>query len=146
MRSFASLLVVIPLTLGFSSCGESMDGGMPGSETRAGAGTSFIISSENVSRETALAWPERFCQLRTGMTRSEVRRIMGPPTAEFLDGSLAQDNWNAYQFSITVFFEDRAQVTDPLRQKAYQLGADTTGSLSDEDKALFPCGAETVFD
>ena len=79
------------------------------------------------------------------MTREQVRSIMGPPTAEFLDGELAQDNWNAYQFSITVFFEDRAQVTDPLKQKAWQLGPDTTDSLNAEDKELFPCGADAVF-
>lgn len=35
MRPFTSLPVVIPLTLGLSACGESMDGGTPRSETRA---------------------------------------------------------------------------------------------------------------
>lgn len=123
-------------------------GGTPSSETQpTTAVTASVVASEAVSRETALAWPKSFCKLRTGMTRQQVRTIMGPPTSEFLDGKRAtpQDNWDAYQFKIAVFYEDRAQVTDPLTQKAEQLGPDMTGALGEEDKKLFPCGAEPVF-
>ena len=98
-----------------------------------------------VSRQTALGWPKKFCQLRIGMTRRQVRSLMGRPTQEFLTGDLAQDEWHAYQFNITVFYQDRAQVTDPLDQRARQLDPDSSGQLTPEDKALFPCGAETVF-
>ncbi len=101
--------------------------------------------SETVSRQTALGWPKKFCQLRIGMTRRQVRRLMGRPTQELLTGDLTQDQWHAHQFDITVFYQDRAQVTDPLDQRARQLQPDSSGQLAPEDKALFPCGAGTVF-
>jgi hypothetical protein len=119
-----------------AGCGGNGDSG----ENSGGA-----VAGE-ASRETALGWPERFCRLRIGMARREVRQVMGsPPTQEFLTGDGAQDQWHAFQFNITIFFEDRAQVTDPLDQRARQLEPDSTGELTAEDEALFPCGSETVF-
>lgn len=43
------------------------------------------------------------------------------------------------------FYEDRAQVSDPLQQRASQLEPDSAGSISSEDGTLFPCGTATVF-
>lgn len=105
-------------------------------------------SSSEVSVETALAWPAKFCELREGMTRGEVRAIMGEPTTEFLDES-SQDQYEAYQFSITIFYNaPRAQDPDPMMVRVQSLSPDPTGEFTEmtlEDVALFPC-AEEVFD
>ncbi len=81
------------------------------------------------------------------MNRARIRMIMGVPTAEYLDGKggVPQDQWHAYQFSITAFYEDKAQVTDPLKQQANVLEPDSTGTLDKADAAIFPCGTETIF-
>ena len=143
-RAFSAIGVLVAV-FALAACG----GGADMSGTREGTvmsmATAAVVVSEDVSRETALGWPARFCRLKIGMTREQVRSIMGPPTRESLGGALPSDSWTAYQFNVTVFFEDRAQVTDPLKQKAWQLEPDTTDSLNDEDRRLFPCGADTVF-
>lgn len=105
-------------------------------------------SGSDVSSETALGWPEKFCQLREGMNRDEVRSIMGAPTSEFLDEN-SQDGYHAYQFMITIFYTaPRAQDPDPMAVRVQSLDADSTGQFTEltlEDIALFPC-ADRVFD
>jgi hypothetical protein len=111
-------------------------------------GEADINATTEVSSETALAWPESFCRLDEGMTREEVRAIMGQPTSEFLDES-SQDQYQAYQFNITIFYDTpRAQDPDPMKVRANSLEPEVTGEFTEltlDDIALFPC-ASTAFD
>jgi hypothetical protein len=58
-----------------------------------------------ISRETARAWPEKFCGLTINMTRTEVRAIMGRPTASFEQSSWNQDQYSAWGYDLTIFYD-----------------------------------------
>jgi outer membrane protein assembly factor BamE (lipoprotein component of BamABCDE complex) len=58
-----------------------------------------------VSRETAKAWAEKFCTLEIDMTREQVRAIMGEPTSIFEDSYANQDSYEAWGYSLTIFYD-----------------------------------------
>jgi hypothetical protein len=94
-------------------------------------------SSGGVDRETADSWPERWCDVQLGMTRSQVQQIMGRPTATHT-GELSQDEYDAYQWSFTAFYRNRTDIEDPADEPAYQLQVNET-ALTAADRARIKC-------
>jgi hypothetical protein len=69
------------------------------------------VGDLEVSEETASGWPEKFCSLEIGMTRDEVQAVMGTPTATYRNQSANQDQYEAWGWSLTIFYDinDRAE-------------------------------------
>jgi hypothetical protein len=70
------------------------------------------MPTENtISKEVARTWPEKFCSVEVNATRDEVQAIMGEPTLEFNDSTANQDQYEAWDYSLTVFYDidDRAK-------------------------------------
>lgn len=67
-----------------------------------------------VPKDVVQAWPEKFCSLQVGMSRDEVREVMGQPTSSYSDSSFNQDEWDGYNVSVTAFYDinDRVQQLD----------------------------------
>lgn len=58
----------------------------------------------NPSPEIAKGWMTKWCQAKPGMTRAEMREIMGPPQQEFdLASGSPQMTWSAYEFMFNAF-------------------------------------------
>ncbi len=93
--------------------------------------------SGGVTPETADGWAASWCGLRVGMTRAEVRRVMGEPTSTHA-GESSQDSWSAYQWSFTVFYRFRTDIPDPADEPAYQLQASDI-SLMPADRRRISC-------
>lgn len=51
------------------------------------------------------AWPAKFCSLEKGMTRDEVRAVMGEPTEEYSGPDANQDQWDGYEVNVTAFYD-----------------------------------------
>lgn len=68
-------------------------------------------SAVEVDEATARTWPEKFCRLVVDMTRDEVQAIMGTPTLTFRNQTANQDQYEAWGYSLTIFYDidDRAQ-------------------------------------
>lgn len=66
----------------------------------------------DVPKEVVKAWPEKFCSVEIGMTKDEVRAIMGAPTQSYSDSSLNQDEWDGYNVGVTAFYDidDRVEI------------------------------------
>jgi len=64
-----------------------------------------------VPKEVARTWPEKFCSVELNATRDEVQAIMGEPTLTFSDSTANQDQYEAWDYSLTVFYDidDRAK-------------------------------------
>jgi hypothetical protein len=77
-----------------------------------------------VSREIAREWPEKFCSLEPNMTRDEVRSIMGEPTAVYEDSSANQDQYEAWGFSLTIFY-DINNLAEIIQTNADNVPCDT---------------------
>ena len=58
-----------------------------------------------VSKETAKSWPEKFCSLEVNMTKDQVRVVMGEPTLSFNDSTANQDQYEAWGYSLTIFYD-----------------------------------------
>ena len=58
-----------------------------------------------VSKETAKSWPEKFCSLETSISRDQVRVVMGEPTLSFNDSTANQDQYEAWGYSLTIFYD-----------------------------------------
>ena len=82
----------------------------------------------DVPKEVVLEWPEKFCSLEIGMTRSEVRAIMGTPTQSYSDSSLNQDEWDGYNVGVTAFYD----IDDRVEQLDDSIG--TSGLSCDETR------------
>jgi hypothetical protein len=69
------------------------------------------VGDLDVSEETARGWPEKFCSLEIGMTRDEVQAVMGTPTAIYRNQSANQDQYEAWGWMLTIFYDidDRAE-------------------------------------
>jgi len=65
-----------------------------------------------VDEATARTWPEKFCSLVVDMTRDEVQAVMGTPTLTFRDQTANQDQYEAWGYSLTIFYDidDRAEI------------------------------------
>lgn len=62
-------------------------------------------TASTISRETAKAWAEKFCTLEIDMSRDQVRAIMGEPTSIFEDSYANQDSYEAWGYSLTIFYD-----------------------------------------
>jgi len=58
-----------------------------------------------VPKEVARTWPEKFCSLEVNMSRAQVRAVMGEPTLTFNDSSANQDQYEAWDYSLTIFYD-----------------------------------------
>jgi hypothetical protein len=58
-----------------------------------------------VSKEVARTWPEKFCSLKVNMSRQEVQAVMGEPTQIFSDSSFNQDQYEAWDYGLTIFYD-----------------------------------------
>jgi hypothetical protein len=68
---------------------------------------------ESVAPAVAKAWPSKWCSARLGMTRAQMRAVMGNPTEELLpDSGNPQMSWDAFEFQFNAFFD----VNDRVRQ------------------------------
>jgi hypothetical protein len=68
-------------------------------------GASEPASAATVDRDTAKAWPEKFCTLEIDMTREQVQAVMGEPTAIYEDSNFNQDQYEAWGYSLTIFYD-----------------------------------------
>ena len=68
-----------------------------------------------VPKEVARTWPEKFCSLEVNMSRVQVRAVMGEPTLTFNDSSANQDQYEAWDYSLTIFYDidDLANIIQP---------------------------------
>lgn len=58
----------------------------------------------NPSPDVAKGWMTKWCEAKPGMTRAEMRAIMGPPQQEFdLASGTPQMSWVAYEFMFNAF-------------------------------------------
>ena len=75
-------------------------------------GTVDPSSVVEVDEATAKSWPKKFCELVIDMTREEVQAVMGTPTLTFRDQTANQDQYEAWGYSLTVFYDtdDRAEI------------------------------------
>ena len=81
----------------------------------------------------AETWPQQFCRATIGMTRVQMRGLMGEPTQENTpEGSDPQMVWEAYGYHFTAFFG--------ADEKVRRLDINDT-DLSPEQKADLPCSA-----
>jgi hypothetical protein len=115
-------------------------GAEPGSGDSAGAGPDpgSGEASGLPSSAVAKAWPDKFCQAKIGMTRAQMRTLMGEPTQEFIAdntpaGFQPQMVWEAYEFHFTAFFDSSDKVRqldindiDLSAQQKAALRCDTT--------------------
>jgi hypothetical protein len=68
---------------------------------------------KSASPDVARTWPTKWCSARLGMTRAQMRAVMGNPTEEFLpDSGTPQMSWDAFEFQFTAFLD----VNDRVRQ------------------------------
>lgn len=85
-------------------------------------------SEDDVSLETARAWPAKWCSLDPNTAdRAKVRAVMGEPTSDFD----SQDQWDAHHFSFTAFYKNDGTVS--------QLDIGSTDDLTDAEKASITC-------
>ena len=64
------------------------------------------VPTENtISKEVAQTWPEKFCSLEVNMSREQVQAAMGEPTFTFNDSSANQDQYEAWGYSLTIFYD-----------------------------------------
>lgn len=73
-----------------------------------------VEDSDEPTKAEVRAWPAKFCSLKEGMTRDQVREIMGTPTSEYFGADANQDEWDGYHVSVTAFYDidDRVQQLD----------------------------------
>ena len=101
------------------------------SEEDAGeaGGSGESTNSDELTAAEVKQWPEKWCQVRPGMTKDEVVEIMGEPTDEY-EGTNPQVSYDAYEYGFTAFFG----VDGTVRQ----LDINTI-DLSEEQIAAIPC-------
>jgi hypothetical protein len=83
----------------------------------------------------AETWPDQFCRATVGMTREQIRGLMGEPTEDYTrqnapEGLDPQMVWDAYEYHFTAFFN--------ADDKVRQLDIDDV-ELSPEQKAALHC-------
>lgn len=105
------LFAVVAFTL--VGCSEKSDEEKAVEALQEIVGDAFgSMPTENtVSKEVARTWPEKFCSVKVNATRDEVQAIMGEPTLAFNDSTANQDQYEAWDYSLTVFYDidDRAK-------------------------------------
>lgn len=62
--------------------------------------------SADVPRAVVRSWPAKFCSLKVGMPRSEVRTVMGEPTETETFSRGPEDSWYGPDVAVTASFQD----------------------------------------
>jgi outer membrane protein assembly factor BamE (lipoprotein component of BamABCDE complex) len=120
MRRAISVLVASFLVFGCSSKSQEEKAVEEAVEAlQEIVGASEPASTATVDRETAKAWPEKFCTLEIDMTREQVQAIMGEPTAIYEDSNFNQDQYEAWGYVLTIFYD-----IDNLAQQIYTIDDD----------------------
>lgn len=83
-------------------------------------GTIDPSSVVQVEEDTARQWPTKFCSLEVNMTRGEVQAIMGTPTMTYRNQQLNQDQYEAWGYDLTIFYD----LDDTARQIQQSSGTD----------------------
>jgi len=68
-------------------------------------GTVDPSSVVEIDEATAKQWPDKFCSLEVDMTRDEVQAIMGTPTMTYRDQNFNQDQYEAWGYGLTIFYD-----------------------------------------
>jgi len=118
-RTFVVLGLFVMLLV---SCGsDSSSGSETTQDTESQPVTEVVetyplneFGQPDVPKEVVASWPAKFCSLAIGMSRDEVRAIMGEPTSSFSDSSANQDEWDGYEISVSAFYDinDKVQQLD----------------------------------
>ena len=106
MRKLALVAVVIASLVGCSSQSAEEkaleDAAKAMQEVFGSADSSSVVE---VDEATAKQWPDKFCSLEVDMTRDEVQAIMGTPTMTYRDQSFNQDQYEAWGYGLTIFYD-----------------------------------------
>ena len=102
-RVFIPLLLVLVLPLG--ACGQSKEEKAREQFKQALSNAGITTApTATVSKEVARGWPTKFCSLTVGMTRDEIRAVMGEPSETYNDSSANQDQWKGWDLELTAFY------------------------------------------
>jgi hypothetical protein len=98
---------------------------------RSGSGSSSDASAPTAER--AKTWPVKWCEAQIGMTRAQMRALMGPPSDEVQQNESSGDpqmSWDYAEYQFNAFMD----VNDKVRQ------LDTNDiQLSPSEKAAIHC-------
>jgi hypothetical protein len=106
------------LTLGIAACGGGSSEKSAGLAAPTNGVASPTTSDEGLpSASMVKSWPSKWCEATIGMTRDQMRELMGEPTGEYTaantpEGFDPQMSWDGYQWHFTAFFD----VDDHVRQ------------------------------
>ena len=102
-RVFIPLLLVLALPLG--ACGQSKEE-KAREQFKQELSNAGITTSPTapVSKDVARGWPAKFCSLTVGMTRDQIRAVMGKPSETYNDSSANQDQWKGWDLELTAFY------------------------------------------
>ena len=96
------LLLVLALPLG--ACGQSKEE-KAREQFKQALVDAGVKPTTNVSKEVARGWPSKFCSLTVGMTRDQIRAVMGKPSETYNDSSSNQDQWKGWDLELTAFYD-----------------------------------------
>jgi hypothetical protein len=123
-RLGAALALGIAL-MATSACSSSHAG-----TSAAKAGPATDVAS-TVSATDVKTWPAQWCHVQIGMTRTQVRALMGAPTDEFgPETGTPQMSWSAYEYQFNAFFD----INDKVRQLDINMS-----QLTSAEKAALTC-------
>jgi len=99
-------ICLVFVVFAFAGCALQTD------EEPSDYGNSYPIKNNKlISKEVARTWPEKFCSLEVNATRNEVQAIMGEPTLTSYNSFANQDQYEAWDYSLTVFYDIDDRVT-----------------------------------
>ncbi len=105
-RTVAAIVLLASVVTGCSS----------GGGTGSSPGTTIIITNDAPHTppvNVVKTWPLKWCQAQIGMSRTEMRALMGAPTGEFgPTTSTPQMSWYAFDYGFDAFFD----VNDKVNQ------------------------------
>ena len=102
---FIGLLVIVAFTLVGCSEKTEEEKGVEAIQGVFGEAFGSAPSENTISKEVARSWPEKFCSLEVNMSREQVQAAMGEPTLTFSDSSANQDQYEAWGYSLTIFYD-----------------------------------------
>lgn len=109
-KSAAALMAVG--AVGLAGCGGQSNQEGAQTELQQALSEAGVTTVRTVPKETVRAWPEKFCSLKLGMKREQVRQIMGEPTSSYSDSNNNQDQWEGYGVNLTAFYD----IDDEVKQ------------------------------
>ena len=65
----------------------------------------FNLKTGNVPKNIVRTWSRNFCIASPGMSRTQIRNVMGLPNQIFTSSSSNQDSWNGYNVDVTAFYD-----------------------------------------